>query len=790
MLALLTSDPLIAQDVDTSELPAPYSGKVDYRKDILPLFEAQCFRCHGPEKPKSGFRLDNRQSALESGDTGPDIFPGLSADSPLIHYVARLVPDMGMPPMGKGDPLTPHEIALLRAWIDQGVDYGGADAPDQSTLQLSVTTGVGYIGVEGNANKFRENSGVNDGWSGGVTEFKASGPIDGRTDFTVDGRIIGGESDTRLRFDLEREDWGAVRGGFQTRRRWSNDTGGYYPAFTPPVYALGSDLYVDEGRAWLDLIVERGELPYMRFGYEFRFREGNESTLQWGPVSPPVRNIHPAIKQVDEQTQIFKFDIAKDVGGWALADSFRFEWYDQNNIRINETAFNSAKPGPDKFTTVNETYRHTQGANTFTVEKWFTDWFMVDGGYLYSWLDGGASFDQSNFLTDNAALPPTTGFTQFGMFADRFWSSTSIVLDQNSHVGSLSTRIGPWQEFLLYGGVQADWMQQSGFSEVVQRFGSPTAPPIPVMNWSDIDRQLFEERAGLRYTGLPFSTIYAEGRWQQETVGQPENSTAASFGSRGTDADAELNQYRFGMSTSPWRPVLLSAHYQIAKKNNDYTPTADDDSNGPQGSGYPNFISGRQTDADEIEAKLVTRLASNLKASFTYEYVEADYQTTTRSLNNGTPAGTVNAANQNANIFSLGLNWTPWNRVGVNVTGSYANTDLTTFANDSPGVVPYAGNTWSVISSVLWTVDERTDFNLSYAWSDSNYQQDNFTDGLPLGIHYQWNQLRAGVTRKLSDSLRVNLFYLFQLYNEPSSDGFNDYTANGFFASLTWTWSQ
>ena len=40
------------------------------------------------------------------------ILPGESAKSPLIHYVARLVEDMEMPPKGKGDPLTRAEVAL------------------------------------------------------------------------------------------------------------------------------------------------------------------------------------------------------------------------------------------------------------------------------------------------------------------------------------------------------------------------------------------------------------------------------------------------------------------------------------------------------------------------------------------------------------------------------------------------------------------------------------------------------------------------------------------------------
>ena len=81
-------------------------------------------RCHGPEKPKSHFRLDNRESALKGGDENTnDIVPGDSSKSLLINYVARQVPDMEMPPVGKGDPLTPEQIGLLRAWIDQGADW-------------------------------------------------------------------------------------------------------------------------------------------------------------------------------------------------------------------------------------------------------------------------------------------------------------------------------------------------------------------------------------------------------------------------------------------------------------------------------------------------------------------------------------------------------------------------------------------------------------------------------------------------------------------------------------------
>src|SRR5688572_18829285 len=102
-----------------SRLPAPATTQIDFNRDIQPILNASCIRCHGPERPKGSFRLDDRTAALKGGEHGLDIVPGQSARSPLIYYVARLVEDMEMPPPGKDEPLGEKEIALLRAWIDQ-----------------------------------------------------------------------------------------------------------------------------------------------------------------------------------------------------------------------------------------------------------------------------------------------------------------------------------------------------------------------------------------------------------------------------------------------------------------------------------------------------------------------------------------------------------------------------------------------------------------------------------------------------------------------------------------------
>jgi mono/diheme cytochrome c family protein len=107
-----------ADPPDKTKLPPPANRAVDYGRDIQPIFAKACYRCHGEKKQKSGYRLDLKAVALKGGDIGRAIHTGRSADSPLIHYVAGLNPDMPMPP--SGDRLTAEQIGLLRAWIDQG----------------------------------------------------------------------------------------------------------------------------------------------------------------------------------------------------------------------------------------------------------------------------------------------------------------------------------------------------------------------------------------------------------------------------------------------------------------------------------------------------------------------------------------------------------------------------------------------------------------------------------------------------------------------------------------------
>ena len=111
--------------VDISKLPPPAAKSgVTYVTDIQPIFENSCVKCHGAQKPKGKLRLDSLDGVLKGGEDGKVVKPGNSAESMLVHNIAHIGdPDDYMPPPKNKagiPPLKTEQIALIRAWIDQG----------------------------------------------------------------------------------------------------------------------------------------------------------------------------------------------------------------------------------------------------------------------------------------------------------------------------------------------------------------------------------------------------------------------------------------------------------------------------------------------------------------------------------------------------------------------------------------------------------------------------------------------------------------------------------------------
>jgi len=105
---------------------APFEPAADlglFRKQIKPILEANCVRCHNSQNRRSGFDLSTRESLLRGGDTGAVIVPGDAKSSVLYKRISHLE-QPGMP-FG-GQKLPDAAIAQIAEWINSGAPY---DAP-------------------------------------------------------------------------------------------------------------------------------------------------------------------------------------------------------------------------------------------------------------------------------------------------------------------------------------------------------------------------------------------------------------------------------------------------------------------------------------------------------------------------------------------------------------------------------------------------------------------------------------------------------------------------------------
>lgn len=166
----------VADEIDWSKLPpVAAQANVTFAKDIQPIFNTSCVRCHGAERAKADFRLDTLEGVMQGGAYGPVLKVGDSANSIIVKAVSQLDPEMAMPPKMHGPrgpggpngpgsgfdrppganppdmpppsggpggfgrpggpgpdgqpmhrfgpppkPLTAEQVGLIRAWIDQG----------------------------------------------------------------------------------------------------------------------------------------------------------------------------------------------------------------------------------------------------------------------------------------------------------------------------------------------------------------------------------------------------------------------------------------------------------------------------------------------------------------------------------------------------------------------------------------------------------------------------------------------------------------------------------------------
>ena len=111
-------------------------AKVDFVKEIKPVLEQNCIKCHGAEKQKGKLRLDSKESAFKKEGI---LVPGAPDKSDVYHRITLPKGHDDVMP-SEGDLLTKAQIELIKTWISEGADW-----------PAGATAGVGAPSAEAKA---------------------------------------------------------------------------------------------------------------------------------------------------------------------------------------------------------------------------------------------------------------------------------------------------------------------------------------------------------------------------------------------------------------------------------------------------------------------------------------------------------------------------------------------------------------------------------------------------------------------------------------------------------------
>src|SRR5262245_29461347 len=98
--------------------PSAHAQAPDFARDVLPILQANCFKCHGDGKVKGKLSLFTRAAIFKGGNSGPPISLDRPNDSLLLKAINHQG-DLKMPP----EKLSQRDIDALTRWVKDGAAW-------------------------------------------------------------------------------------------------------------------------------------------------------------------------------------------------------------------------------------------------------------------------------------------------------------------------------------------------------------------------------------------------------------------------------------------------------------------------------------------------------------------------------------------------------------------------------------------------------------------------------------------------------------------------------------------
>ncbi len=642
-----------------------------------------------------------------------------------------------------------------------------AQAEDtNNSAVVIVEPGVTFAGVTGNKAKFREDTGIKDGWTGGIEAFELNTKAGKDLELSIDGRGLFDAHDYKLQLELVKPEYWFFRAGYTEWRKYYNGNGGYLATnnLGPVYFPQDQNLHIDLRNIFVEVGLLRPNLPKITLGYERQEKEGMKSMLEWGTMNytntvtgaSTNKRLWPSFKGIDERTDIVRLEAEHDIKNIHIGNEFRYEHFQARNAVYDTTAGYlppysvgnpiSALNRTNQTTTYTENFKNDLFCNTFHVDSHLNEKTYWSLGYLFSRFDGNDGFDRT-------VNPDPSGSSHY--------YTTAVDLSRESHVLNASLMYDLHKKLTLSLGLQAEMSDDEAYQTGYN--GSST------LLLTETDARSLEENIGLRWTAIPFTTIYADVKLAQEQTYYNYDLSPTQHGValRDTQVNTQRQNFKIGFNSSPLPRVTLSGYYRHGIREDDFDVDQI-------------FIICQQSDTDEVAAKLTLRPCSRVSLAFKYQLLLNDINTLSTYTNLASASGRYSSS-----IYTLSATVTPINRLYITGLVSYQDTYTGSAYNNLPQISLYRGDVYTALLTAGYALDNKTDLTAEYSFSYSdNFNNDVLTGGgYDYGMDMRRHGIQVGIRRQLAKNVVANLRYGYFEYVEGSTGGINNYRANMVTAS-------
>lgn len=697
-----------------------------------------------------------------------------------------------------------------------GIFVGHCPVSAQDTVPISITVKpIQYAAVKGNVDKFRELTGIKDGANAGVSNITFIKNInkDISVDLEASGFVKTEDYDDHL--ILRDGDLAFLRIDYKSFRKYYDNTGGVYkdaiggtpfPASLSGVKADSPDLQMDISYFKLETGLGPMSDPDLDVAYEHDVKDGAKSLLMWSDATPsgntplgtnPGEKIGPSWQKINDTVDTVTLKEKKVVAGVTFKAEQRAEIDYNHNFRTSQfITTDTSEPSNNQKLTQEAFPDAKLFSSGVRGEKWIlNDKTFLGLGYHYTHIHATELMRTQQF----DAVGNLTNYT-FDFPVQSFWSYANNLEDKHVWAGNINSDLTPDLNFTF--DLRYEYMGRKGVSNYLDNSSTAsdagTAPDSTVSTiMSNVENR--ENRVGehvaLRYYGIKYTSLYAEGDFQQDrnwvTQARSVDTDPSQNFSQEVIDRSQKESWTLGGRTVLNRFFSVSAQVRQRWQDDKYDLVS--------GNNADLFLDELRMNGEEASSTLDWKPYHWLRNSFRYQFSNSRYFP--RDTAYGSGIGQIDASENHmlSSVFTYEATLQPVEPLLLVLSYSHVESYIKTFAGSSSSLqIPTfnsGDNSWLLSASyapkenVIWTN------SVMYTLAD-NYQSFPFivtngathTTGLPLGSSFKQLTLTTGVQWTIHKWLTVGPTYEYASYRDNPLVGAGTYSANIFTLDVKFDW--